>query len=253
MMKNNPKPPVTTAHGLGERSYRQMVKTDLNVIQITVQETDLSIYADAPVRLPAKEAVYEQRGYIEAFIQKHPQFVQTLTPYPMDSLAPPIVQDMIQAAQAAHVGPMAAVAGAIAEQVGRTLLHYTSNVIVENGGDIFLSIQRPVTIGLYAGSSPLSLKTGLRVMPDAGISAICTSSGTVGHSLSLGNADAVCVLSHSCALADAVATAVGNRVVKPIDITSAINWSRSIDGVYGIVIIIDDKIGAWGQLELVPL
>lgn len=253
MMKNKPKPPVTRAHGLGERSYRQLVKTDLNVIQVIVQETDLSVYADAPVHQAAKEAVYEQRGYIEAFIQKHPQFVQTLTPYPMDTLAPPIVQDMIQAAQAAHVGPMAAVAGAIAEHVGRTLLQYASNVIVENGGDIFLSIQRPVTIGLYAGSSPLSLKTGLRIMPDAGISAICTSSGTVGHSLSLGNADAVCVLSHSCALADAVATAVGNRVVKSIDITSAINWSRSIDGVYGIVIIKEDKIGAWGQLELVPL
>lgn len=252
-MKKKSKPPVSLVHGLGERYYRQLVKTDLNVIQVTVQETDLSIYADAPVRQSAKEAVYEQRGYVEAFIQKHPEFSQTLKSYPRDALAPPIVQEMIQASQVADVGPMAAVAGAIAEQVGRALLQYASNVIVENGGDIFLSIQRPVTIGLYAGSSPLSLKTGLRIMPDTGISAICTSSGTVGHSLSLGCADAVCVLSHSCALADAVATAVGNRVAKPVDITPAINWSRSIDGIYGVVIILGDKMGAWGQLELVPL
>ena len=110
---------------------------------------------------------------------------------------------MIFAAQAAGVGPMAAVAGALAEQVGQRLLKSTSEVIIENGGDIFIGARQILTVGVYAGGSPLSLKLGLRIDPAKGIRGICTSSGTVGHSLSFGKADAVCVLSDSCALADA--------------------------------------------------
>ncbi len=244
---------VTHRHGLGERSYRQLVKTDLLCERVAVQETDLSVYTDTPTGQLAIEAVYHQRSHLEAYIQNHPDFVKTLSPYPKDSMAPPIVQDMILAAKAAHVGPMAAVAGAVAERVGKQLLQTASEVIVENGGDVFIKTGRPITLGIYAGSSPLSLKCGIHIIPDSGISAVCTSSGTIGHSLSLGNSDAVCILSNCCALADAAATAVGNRVRNPDSITSAIEWGRSIPNVLGILIIAGEKMGAWGQIEIVPL
>ena len=107
--------------------------------------------------------------------------------------------------------------------------------------------------GLFAGNSPLSMKVGIRV-PDAreGIG-LCTSSATVGHSLSTGSADAVCVVSRSCALADAAATAIGNRVRSPREIKPAIAYGKQIDGVMGIIVVTGKEMGAWGQVELVPL
>lgn len=240
--------------GASERVYRHLVRTHLTMSRVVVQQTDLSIYSDRPVDITAaRNVVLEQRGYLEAYIHSHPEFLHRLDPLPDDPLAPVIARQMLQAAGAADVGPMAAVAGAMAGQVGQRLLEHTAEIIVENGGDIFFSIRRPLTIGIYAGSSPLSLRVGLRVRPDTGIRAVCTSSGTVGHSLSFGNADAVCVLSHSCALADAAATAIGNRVTGPKEMRRAIAWGEQIEGLQGILIIKADKMAAWGKLELVPL
>ena len=148
---------------------------------------------------------------------------------------------------------MAAVAGAIAEHVGIDLLKYCNEVIVENGGDIFLKLDDPVTVGIFAGRSPLSLRMGLRMETMGKPMSICTSSGTVGHSLSLGNADAVCVVSDSCSLADAAATAIGNRVKSKTQIQNAVDFGKHIEGVKGIVVIIEDEVGMWGDLDVVPL
>ena len=107
---------------------------------------------------------------------------------------------------------MASVAGAMAEAFQETSLESSTEVIVENGGDIYLATSRERVIGIYAGTSPLSIKLGIAISPEDSPLGICTSSGTVGPSLSFGKADAVCVLSKSAALADAAATAVGNVV-----------------------------------------
>jgi uncharacterized protein len=151
------------------------------------------------------------------------------------------------------VGPMAAVAGAVAEQVGRGLLALSDEVIVENGGDIFLQTADPATVAIFAGDSPLSLRIGIRTGGGNDPIAVCTSSGTVGHSLSFGHADAVCVTSRSAALADAAATAVGNRVGCRRDIPAGIELARRIAGVLGVVIVVGDKMGVWGAGEVVVL
>ena len=151
------------------------------------------------------------------------------------------------------VGPMAAVAGALAERVGRDLLARTDEIIVENGGDIFIKTLHPLTVAVFAGRSPLSLKIGLDIEPANRPMAVCTSSGSVGHSLSKGLADAVCVLSRSCALADAAATAIGNRVRNQKDIQPAIDWGRAVAGVEGILVIMGEKMGMWGRVRLKPL
>lgn len=236
-----------------QRTYRRRVHSHLAVTRIVVQETDLNIYGDGPVADAAKEAVIAQRASLEAYIRRHPEFLRTLRPWPDDPLAPRVVGSMIRAGRAARVGPMAAVAGALAQEVGRQLLQWTPEVIVENGGDIFLGVQRPLTVGVFAGSSPLSMKIGMRIDPTGGIRAICTSSATVGHSLSLGRADAVCVLGDCCALADAMATAIGNRVQTSGDIASAIHWGRRVSGVRGVLIIVGAGMGAWGEIETVAL
>ena len=160
---------------------------------------------------------------------------------------------MIQAATPAGVGPMAAVAGAIAARVGRALLAFTDEIIVENGGDIFMHLHRPATVSLFAGRSPLSHKVGLRINPEPETWGVCTSSGTVGHSLSLGQADAACVVAHDTALADACATALGNRVASAAAIQGALDWVGGIPGLKGALVVVGEHLGAWGQIELVPL
>ncbi|MCP4215363.1 MAG: UPF0280 family protein, partial [bacterium] len=219
---------------------------------VTVKETDLFIHAEKTLEKIALDLVLECRGHMESYIEANPDFAATLVPW-QAGIAPSIIRKMSNAGKKAGVGPMAAVAGAIAGYVGRGLLKHTDQVIVENGGDVFIKKNGPATVAVYAGKSPLSLKIGIGV--DAGPKpvAVCTSSGTVGHSLSLGKADAVCVVSGSCALADAAATSIGNTVASKNDIEKAVDYGKSIEGVDGLVVIIGDKIGVWGDLSIQPL
>ena len=108
-------------------------------------------------------------------------------------------------------------------------------------------------MAVYASQSPLSMKIGLVFPAYRDPFAVCTSSGTVGHSLSHGKADAVCVFAKSCALADAAATSIGNRIQSSQGIQAAINWGKKIPGVRGILAIVDEAMGAWGDLEVTPL
>jgi ApbE superfamily uncharacterized protein (UPF0280 family) len=148
---------------------------------------------------------------------------------------------------------MAAVAGAMAEFVSRDLLKLSKQVITENGGDIYLATSRERMIGIYAGTSRLSLKLGIVIPPEDSPMGVCTSSGTVGPSLSFGKADAVCILSKSAALADASATAVGNVVREKKDIEKGLEKAKEIEGVLGTLIIIGERMGAWGHLRLIQL
>jgi ApbE superfamily uncharacterized protein (UPF0280 family) len=137
--------------------------------------------------------------------------------------------------------------------VGQGLLAHSAEVIVENGGDVFLKTRQAATVAVFAGASPLSLAVGVRVGGRDRPCGVCTSSGTVGPSLSFGKADAVCVVSDSCALADAAATAIGNRVQSGRDIPGAVEFGRGIRGVAGLAVIVGDRLGAWGEVEIVPL
>ena len=237
-----------------KRSYRNLTAArNLVGFRVAVKETDLFVYAVTPLEDITRELILEHRGVIEAYIKRYPEFATTLTPWRISGPAPIIINHMVSAGEKADVGPMAAVAGAIAEHVGMDLLRHTLEVIVENGGDVFFKTNGPVTIGIFAGNSPLSLGVGLRVDPGKEPLSVCTSSGTVGHSLSFGKADAVCVVSRSCSLADAAATSIGNRITSKAYIGSAIDFGKNIRGVGGIVVIVGDEIGMWGELEVVRL
>lgn len=236
------------------RTYRNAVRRkQQSLFRAAVRETDLLICADQLLEAQARELILEYRGHIESYISMYPEFARTLLPWHINHPAPPIIREMADAGRKAGVGPMAAVAGAIAESVGKRLLALSNEVIVENGGDIFIRSDDPLTIGIFAGKSPLSMKIGLKLAPQSKPIAVCTSSGTVGHSLSFGKADAACVISDCCALADAAATAIGNRTKSKADIRSAIGFGKEIDGIRGLLIIIGDQIGAWGEIEIVPL
>ena len=237
-----------------ERTYRNLINSsELIPYRVVVKETDLMVYTATRLEDETKELVLEQRGYVEIFIKAHPDFARTLNPWRLEGPAPGIIVNMVKAAGNAGVGPMAAIAGAIAEQVGHGLLKMTDQVIVENGGDVFIKTNSSVTVGIFAGKSPLSLRIGIRLESGSKPEAVCTSSGTIGHSLSLGKADAVCVVADSCSIADAAATSIGNLIDSPADIESAIKAGGRIEQLRGIVVIVGEKIGMWGDLEVVPL
>jgi len=236
------------------RTYRRWIKDDgLVSFNIAVKETDLHIRATRDLGDEALEAIIKYRRPLEEYIADHPLFRHSLKPCTVEEDAPNIIKDMARASEMMGVGPMAAVAGAIAEAVGRNLLVYSPEVIVENGGDIFISVSQVRLIGVYAGQSMFTGTIALEINPEQTPLGICTSSGTVGHSLSLGTADAVIVLSHSAALADAAATAIGNRVMASEDIDVVIEQVSAMPELIGAVIIKGDRMGMWGDVKLVSL
>ena len=147
------------------------------------------------------------------------------------------IRDRCEAARLAGVGPMAAVAGLISEKCGSLLARYSDNVIVENGGDIWLKTKTVRQIAVFAGNSPFTYRIALEIGPEQTPLGICTSSGTVGHSLSIGKADAAVILAPSAVLADAVATATCNMVQKEDDLQKAAEFALSVPGVTGALVI----------------
>jgi uncharacterized protein len=235
-----------------ERTYRNKISNQiLESFHVTIRETDLFILADSDFTNLSLQSVHKHRGYIESYIKNHPVFLTSLVPLKQDNHAPDIVRDMLKSAVIANVGPMASVAGAIADYVGRDILKESKNVIIENGGDIFIKTEEEVTVGVFAGESPLTYRVKILIRPDEMPVGVCTSSGTVGPSLSFGRADAICVLSKSATMADAAATAIGNLVKSKHDIKNALELGINIEGVSGILIIVGDQMGLRGKIELV--
>lgn len=235
-----------------DREYRTLQQSGLVSSYVRMAETDLHILAPLRVDDDALRLVSELRLQIEEYIRRHPSFVGSLTPLPPDSSAPHIVREMLKAGKTAGVGPMAAVAGAIAEGVGLGLQRRgVGELIVENGGDIFLARNRQCTVAVFAGESPLSNKVGILVETERMPCGVCCSSGSIGHSLSFGKADAVVVVASSTALADAAATRIGNEVKNgPGGIERALTIARGIQGISGVLIVQGDRLGAWGAIEL---
>lgn len=226
---------------------------DLIEFRIVVKETDLMVLARMDLSREARDLVLTHRDRLEHWIGAHPGFRESLAPVDVPPAAPGIVRAMAGAGAAAGVGPMAAVAGAIAEAVGAGLLGRSPDVIVENGGDLWLATTRERTVGLYTGDGRIDGSLGIRVAPERAPIGICTSSGRIGHSLSFGDAASATVIAASGALADAAATAVGNRVRGPDGIREGLRAAASISGVLGAVVTREGELGAWGDVELVPL
>jgi len=234
------------------RFYRAWLKTaGLVTFQVARGESDLLIRAHRSLEHQAERLLEAARQEIQDHISEHPEFLESLAPLPIPPSATPLVRSMLEAGRRYEVGPMAAVAGAVAQHVGAGLLGLTPEIIVENGGDIFLKMDRPVTLGLYAGEeSPFSGEVCLVVDPAGEAVGVCTSSGTVGHSLSFGRADAVVAIAGDAALADAAATAIGNRVRSPADVQRVLEEEKDRGLLEGLVVAAGRRIGAFGRVEL---
>jgi hypothetical protein len=220
--------------------------------QIVECETDIYIAADRPVDVEfCRERIRHYRRQIQRYIERDERFLTALGPIPVERTAAPIVKTMAAAARAADVGPMAAVAGAIAQRLGNDLARRGHReIFIENGGDIYVRSGKNARIGVYAGDSPFTGRLSI-IIPAVRLPAgVCTSSGTVGHSLSFGSADAVVIAARNAALADSAATAVANMVNGPDDFRLALRRAAGINGVFGCVAIVKDRIAGWGDVRL---
>ena len=233
--------------------YRACMRAEgLVYFRVTEGETDLYIGAESDLADEALRAVKTVRAFVTDTIRSRPAFLRSLSPLEPLGGEPDCIRRMYEAGRVAGTGPMAAVAGMIAEYAGRALLKFSPEVVVENGGDVFLAGMHKRTVAIVAGESPLSGKLGLSVLPGPGFS-VCTSSGTYGHSLSFGKADAAVVAAADAALADAVATMLGNRCKHERGLAEAAEWAASLPGVTGAAAVMGEKLAAAGQLEFVAL
>jgi uncharacterized protein len=193
--------------------------------------------------------IVQQRKILEDYIEQHPEFQQALEPIDPNPDAPEVAWRMARAAQKVGVGPMAAVAGVMAQCAAEAGLQAGDReVIVENGGDIYLKTVDPIIIGLYSGATELADKLAFSMQPDDTPIAICSSSGKMGHSMSLGQCDLATVVAKDAALADAAATLAANLVHIVEDVDAALQRIAAIKGVDGVLIIHNDRVGLAGQL-----
>ncbi len=220
-------------------------------LKVAVSETDLLVKS----KLPLEESsvvflVKKFRKEIEDYILKHGKFKTALFPLPAEQPCPRIVYEMAEKSSLAGVGPMASVAGAVAEFLGRELIPKSPELLVENGGDIFIKKQGNIKLSLYAGKG--SFVNGLTFLIENkdGETGICSSSSFLGHSLSFGNADLTTVISPSAVFADALATKLANMVHGEEDVGKALEFAKSFSLTRGVLAVKGEKIGIWGDIQI---
>jgi len=213
-----------------------------------IKETIVTVTAGERYHPICLGSIRRSRADLERHIREDPFFKVTFEPYECAPDAPEVVRRMVKASTKAGVGPMAAVAGTIAwlaleDMAGAGCRHG----IVDNGGDIALINDRPLVVGIYAGESSIR-GLGLEIVPRERILGVCTSSGTVGPSISLGNADVALIISDDVSLADAAATALGNRIIDKESLADAFDFLKGIPEVMGAIGIIGDRMATYGRL-----
>lgn len=214
------------------------------------KETNCTFTADNPEAITsAKASITYHRAELERYIRENPVFQFSLSPVPVAE-GPLVVKLMAEAAKAANVGPMAAVAGVLADLAVKDMTQCGCNVaVIENGGEVFAVSDRKIDVGFLAGDSPLSKRIGFRL--EKFPIGIATSSGLYSHALSFGEAEAITVFSSSAGLADAAATAVGNLVKGRnccMGIERGLKKGLSIEGVEGVFIVYRRMVGTVGKI-----
>lgn len=247
-----------TVKGFEPRFYRRtMDQGRLHSFVVAYKDSDLWIGVDPAsfnksIPVFARNELIKLRGQLEAYILENPDFVSSFTPLVPKLGSPCIVHQMCDAAKKTGTGPMAAVAGMFSEYLGKKILDQfdIKELVIENGGDIFLKLQSDMVIVIYAGNSALSCKIGIEIPAADTPLGICTSAGTVGPSVSYGKADAVMVACRNTALADALATSIGNKVCTAADINLQLAAVDVYPEIYSLLIICEGQVGIKGKYEL---
>lgn len=243
------------------RTYRTDMQADrLKYFSVVMEETDLRVgvgYGEWNDSIPTRigELTLELRQTLKSWIVIQPAFLHSHKPLSISEKAPPLVQLMVESTKKANVGPMAAVAGTFAKLIGERICEefQLSNLIIENGGDIWLKSSEPVIVRIDAGNSSLTGLIGIEIQANQTPCGICTSSGTTGHSFSYGKADSVSVVSGCASLADAWATALCNQIQTSEDLIKVVPLQTLSAEIQGVVSILKESVAASGNITLKKL
>jgi ApbE superfamily uncharacterized protein (UPF0280 family) len=219
--------------------------------RINIAETQINLTTDLENH-GLSGFILMERMKLKEYIRKNTDFLTSLEPLVIGE-GPLIVKIMSRAGRKAEVGPMAAVAGTISQLSMLKLLENGSKyTIVDNGGDIALKTNKKVVTGIYAGNSSLSGQIGFQIKPSETPMGICTSSGTVGHSISFGRADSVTVFASESSTADALATSIANHACGVEDHDAVQNCLDRADDFRdhfrGVLVIVGENAGSIGRI-----
>jgi len=234
------------------RFYRHNSPSWGTAFNVKHHASDLHILADSDLSEMAYAILVKLRNDLDRHIMEHSEFLYSLSPVEQPDQCPLIAEMMYSASRMTGTGPMAAVAGAVAELTGRELIKSSSSVIIENGGDIWLDVKDTVIASVYTSNIHFRENIAIRISPGQMPCSLCTSTSRLGHSLSFGKADSVTIIADDGAVADAAATMTCNMVLAEDDIETALKQALSIEGVKGGLIIFRDKLVLQGDIELAP-
>ncbi len=224
----------------------------LKIVRKIIEETDVLIKSDSEKAIKkALKSIEENRRLLKIYLRNHPLFFYSLTPIPAASNAPEIIKRMVEASSKAYVGPMASVAGALADLALEEMIKEGAEIaLIENGGEIAVNSKIDINIGVYAFNSLLSKRFGFKISQGDCPLGIGTSSSKSIRALSFGEADAVTVIAENAAIADASATAICNIVKGDPKkaIQQGLNLAKKIDGVKGAIIVKGNYVGLWGKI-----
>lgn len=212
--------------------------------------TDLFITSDREISREIKEPVVSFYNEMEKVFSGNKAFGKSLTPVSIIDSHPHIVKEMCRAGEIFRVGPMAAVAGAVCDKIADSISEKCSFLMIENGGDVYIKSDIPVSAGLFSNNKYFRDRLNISINADSTPCGLCSSSGIMGHSLSLGKSDLVTVMSGSTVMADAAATAIANSIRGKADADRALEHYRNYKEIKGLVIIKDDRLAIWGALQL---
>ena len=214
------------------------------------KESDVTLISESKTAiLKAKEHLLRNRLILEKFIKKNETFLTSLLPIKIKTEFE-IINLMSEASVLCDVGPMAAVAGAFADLMLQSM-NSPEVALVENGGEIAIETKEALKIALFAGYNQLNLNLGFLIQEKDCPIGIGTSSATIGHAISLGQADAVTIFASNATLADAAATRVANEVKGfniEKSIKDALDIAENLEGVKGAFICRGNKVGQVGNL-----
>jgi len=238
-----------------EYADRSIYRKDISVsgkysYRINYKYTDIYITSDRDIYKDLEKPVKSFYRSLEKVILQNREFEKSLIPLKAEKDYPEIVKKMCRSAEIFEVGPMASVAGAVCDELARYISGSCGFLMIENGGDSYIKSSSSVTAGLYTGSKYFPKNLMISIDKNSMPCGLCSSSGIMGHSFSRGSCDLVTVMSDTAVTADAAATAVANSVRARSHVDEALKKYRDYEGIRGLVIIKDDRIAIWGDLQL---
>ncbi len=231
------------------RIYRNYNSKKEYKYNVTIKESDLFIISDKYLKKEAYSILLKYRIQIENFIKTCPEFLKSLTPIEFKNNKPEIINEMLIASKKANVGPFASVAGAISQFVCKDLKKLCNEVIIENGGDIYIDTQNERLVQIYSNHFD---NIGIKIKKEMQPIAICSSSAKIGHSLSFGKADLVVVIGKNAPICDAFATSICNKIRNENNLQNVLNNVKE-KSIYGIIAISNNKIAIKGKIEFVKI